>query len=68
MKVSQLLHEIDKDELVMIDDLDRNGDDITIYAGAVKGIKKDDPINKMHVEGIAAVGDTIMILAQKTKK
>lgn len=61
MKVSQLLKVMDKDENICIEDCDKTVDDMEIYCGAVRGIKKDDPINKMHVVAIAAVDDLICV-------
>ena len=52
MIVSQLLHVMDKDDTVIIDD------------GAARGIKRDDPVNRMHVHHVLADGDVIVILAE----
>ena len=63
MKVSQLLHAMDKDDLIVIDDFDAPIDNMTIYLGTVRGITRDNPINKMHIESICADNDTILVLA-----
>lgn len=67
MKVSQLLHVMDKEDLISIEDYNAPIDKMTIYEGAVRGIKRDDAINKMHVYGICAVNDTICVLAEKPR-
>lgn len=61
MKVSQLLEVIDEDEKICIEDCGKTVDDMEIYCGAVRGIKKDSPINEMHVVAIVAVDDLICI-------
>jgi len=65
MKVSQLIHAMDRDEEIVIDDYDAK---MTIYEGAVRGIKKDNPVNKMHIESIAARNYTIIVLAVKQRE
>ena len=67
MKVSQLLHVIDKDDTIVIEDFEKPVTKMQIYVGPVRGIKKDNPINKMHVAGITAVNDTLFILAEDPK-
>ncbi|MBE6547941.1 MAG: hypothetical protein E7667_03560 [Ruminococcaceae bacterium] len=68
MRVSQLLHVMDKDDLIVIDDYDKPVDQMTIYTGTVRGIKREDPVNKMHVCIVCADNDTILVLATKTSK
>lgn len=68
MKVSQLIHDMDKDDEIVIDDYDAPIDKMTIYKGAVRGIKKDNPVNKMHIESVCAVNSTILVLAAKPRK
>ena len=63
MRVSQLLHTMDKDDLIIIDDYNAPIDKMTLYKGTVRGIVRDNPINKMHVESICAANDTILVLA-----
>lgn len=67
MKVSQLLHAMDKDDLIVIDDYDKPIDKMTLYKGNVRGIKRDNPINKMHILSICADDDTILVLVVKPK-
>ena len=68
MKVSQLLHAMDKDDKIVVDDFDASVENLTVYSGTVRGIKRDDPINRMHVEVISAVDDVIYILARVPRK
>lgn len=67
MRVSQLLKAIDKDELVVISDYDAPIDKMTLYKGSVRGIKKDNPINRMHIASVCADDDTILMLVTKPK-
>ena len=69
MKVSQLLHTMDKRADIVIHE--GNAPDIEsmkIFDGEVRDIKRDDPINKMHVHYIYACDDTLYILADKPRK
>lgn len=68
MKVSQLLHVMDKDDVIVIDDYDAPIDNMTIYIGSVREITRDNPINKMHIQSICANKDTILVLATKPKQ
>lgn len=64
MRVSQITHAMDKDDEIVIDAYDAPIDRMTLYRGSVRGIKKDDPINKMHVSSICADNDTILLLVE----
>lgn len=68
MKVSQLLHVMDKEDLISIEDYNAPIDKMTIYEGAARGIKRDDAINKMHVHSICADNDTILVLAERSRQ
>lgn len=68
MRVSQLLKVMDKDENICIEDCDKTVDDMELYCGAVRGIKKDSPINKMHVVAIVAVNDLLCVGVQEPRK
>ncbi len=68
MRVSQLIHAMDKDDEIVIDDYDAPVDKMTIYKGAVRGIKKDNPVNKMHIESVCAENDTILVLVVKQRE
>lgn len=68
MRVSQLLHAMDKEEYIEIGDYDEPIEKMTLYRGTVRGIKKDNPINKMHILRICAYDYTILVLAQNPKE
>lgn len=68
MKVSQLIHTMDKDDVIVIDDYNAPIDNMTIYEGTGRGIKRDNPINQMHVRSICAKDDTILVLAEKARE
>ena len=63
MKVSQLIHAMDRDDDIIIDKADERIDKMTIYNGTVRGIKKDNPINKMHVQHVFACDNVMVVLA-----
>ena len=67
MRVSQLIHAMDKDDLIIVDDGNKRVTDMRVYNGKVGGIKKDNPINRYHVHHIFADGDTIVVLAEKQR-
>lgn len=67
MRVSQLIHAMDKDDLIIINDGNKKITELEVYRGEVRGIKKDDPINRYHVHHIFADGDTIVVLAEKQR-
>lgn len=68
MRVSQLIHAMDRDDLIIINDGNKKIDCMEVYNGEVRGIKKDDPINRYHVHHIFADGDTIVVLAEKQRE
>lgn len=68
MRVSQLIHAMDKDDDIVIHDADKRANCMQIYKGTVRGLKKDDPINKMHVHHFFACDNVIMVLVGKKKE
>ena len=68
MKVSQLIHAMDRDDLIVIDDFDAPIDKMNLYIGKVMGIYKDNPINKMHIKSICADNDMILVLVRTEGK
>lgn len=64
MKVSQLLHVMDKDDDIIIDDGNKKIDRNRVYRGTVRGIKRDSPINKMHVVVIYPYDNKLLVLAE----
>lgn len=67
MRLSQLLHVMDKEHEISVDDFDAHIDKMQLFEGRVKGIKRDDPINKMHVVGVCAVNDVICVAVEEPK-
>ena len=68
MKVSQLIHAMDRDDSIVIDDFDAPIDKMNLYSGTVRGIYKDNPINKMHIKSICADDDVILVLVRTEGK
>ena len=64
MRVSQLIHAMDRDDLIIVNDGNKRITNMCVYSGEVRGIKKDDPINRYHIHHIFADGDTIVVLAE----
>ena len=65
MRVSQLLHVMDKDDDIVVHDYDKPIDQSILYQGTVRGIYKDNPINRMHVLSVCAAEDVISVLVRK---
>ena len=61
MRVSQLLHVMDKNDCieVMLDGapVDRQ----CLYCGIARGIHKDDPINRGHITMLCACDDWVIV-------
>lgn len=68
MRVSQLIHAMDRDDSIIIDDFDAPIDKMNLYSGTVRGIYKDNPINKMHIKSICADDDVILVLVRTEGK
>lgn len=68
MKVSQLLKVMDKDDKIFIDHEAKPITKNRIYQGLVRGIKRDDPINKMHVSVIYPCDNNLLILVAEPSK
>lgn len=66
MKVSALLHAMDKDDEIVIENFDQSVNNM-LYEGSVRGISRDSPINRMHVSCLCAINDTLHILAEEAK-
>ena len=61
MKVSQVLHKMQRDERVLIYDSTAPIDKAEVYDGTPRGFKRDDPLLRKNVTGIWADGDTIVL-------
>ncbi len=70
MTVSQLLHVMDQDDWIIIDDYDAPIDQNELYRGRVGDIETKDAINEMSITSVAACSDVILLLVinQKTKE
>ena len=68
MRVSQLIHAMDRDDLIIVNDGNKRITNMCVYEGVVRGIKKDNPINRYYVHNIFADGDTIVVLAEEQRK
>lgn len=68
MKVSQLLHAMDLEDDIIIENGNERIDRMTIYKGEVRGIKRDDPVNRMHVEHIFACENVMVVLVNGESK
>lgn len=67
MRVSQLIHVMDKDDLIIVEDGSKRVTNMRVFKGKVRWIKKDNPINRYHVHHILADGDTIVVLAENQR-
>lgn len=68
MRLSQLIHAMERDDEIIIDHYDKPIEKMNLYRGTVRGIKKDNPINKMHVSSICADNDVILVLVEQEIK
>ena len=64
MKISQLTKVMDKDDEIIIDDGNKKIDRNRVYQGTVRGIKLDNPINKMHVVVIYPYDNKLLVSAE----
>ena len=68
MRVSQLIHAMDRDDLIVVNDGNKRIANMQVYSGTVRGIKKDNPINRYYIHNIFADGDTIVVLAEDQRE
>lgn len=69
MRVSQLIHAMDKDEEIKILDEKKGITMNTLYKGGVREIFRDDPVLKYHVSKIFAWNNILVaIVVEPTKK
>ena len=61
MKISQVLHKMQRADQVHIFDSTVPIDKNTLYEGTVRGIKRDDPLNGRFVTGIWVCNDTLVL-------
>ena len=67
MKVSQVLHKMDRDEVVRIFDSTKPIDRFLLYEGTVRGMHRDNPLLPRRIEMIMADGDIIVLDIGHTK-
>lgn len=68
MRISQLIHAMDKDEKIIINDESKPINRMELYAGSARGIKRDDPINKLHINSVFACDDIMVVLVGERSK
>lgn len=68
MRVSQLQKVMDRTDFVSIFDAEKGIGENRIYQGEVRGIKKDDAVNRYHITKVFAYDDVIIIEAVKPRK
>lgn len=61
MRVSQILHKMDRDEAVRIFDSTLPIDACSLYDGTVRGVHRDNPVLSRNVTMIMADSDVIVI-------
>lgn len=62
MKLSQLLYNLERTQPIVVDDYETPLDRNNLFIGEVHDIKKDNPINKFHIESIIADASIIYVL------
>ena len=65
MRLSQLIHVMDRDDWIIVNEGGEGITNMEVYNGKVRGIKKDDPINRYRVHNIFADVDNIVVLIEK---
>lgn len=68
MRLSQLIHAMDRDDDISVSDYGAPIDKCLLYDGIVRGIKKDNEINKMHVVNVTASDDVVCVLVSRRKE
>ena len=68
MRITDLIHVMDKNDIIHIDDYNAPIDHMNIFAGPVREIPWKDPLKKMQVLSVVALGDKICVLAAKNSK
>lgn len=67
MKISQLLHSMDKDDEIIINDEFKPINRMQIFRGKVREIKRNDPVNHVHVNLCFACDDTMVVLVGEAR-
>lgn len=61
MKLSQLIHAMDREDVIIVNDEGQPVDETCLYRGEVRGIKRDDPLNKRHITKLFAFDDMVVV-------
>ena len=68
MKLSQLLHKMERDAKIIVEDTSSAIDQMRVYEGEVRGIKRDDALNGYYVENVLVDGNVLVVLAGKPNR
>lgn len=68
MKLSQLLHAMDRDDVIIVNEEEQPIDETCLYRGEVKGIKRDSPLNKYHITKLFAFDDMVVVFTVEPRK
>ena len=68
MKLSQLLHKMERDARIIVEDTSLPIDRMRVYEGEVRRIKRDAEINSFYVEHVLVVGNVLVVLAGKPNR
>ena len=68
MRISQLLHALDKNEAIVIMDTNQPVMRMRVFSGLVRWIHKDNPLNRYHVKLITTDEGSITILAEEQRR
>ena len=61
MELSQLTKLMDEDDEIIVGDLDAPIDEMELFSGKVKELRRDNPINKGRVTSVCAANDTMLV-------
>lgn len=68
MKVSALLHIMDNNDEICIEEFGKPINDMLLYERRVRGISRDSPINRMHMSCLCATNNTVYIVTEQLKE
>ena len=68
MKLSQLTRLMDKDDEIIINDDSKSVLSQRLYAGLVRGINRDNPINKYPITNIFGCDNAIVVFVVEPRK
>ena len=62
MKLSQLLHVIDKEDIIFVNDFNKQIENCFLYSGKAKDARTDKKVCEMHVLNVTACDEDLLIL------